>query len=185
MCIPKKYGGLGFKDLRAFNLAMLGKQAWRFLTRPHSLVARLYKASIVPPLEGSEFGGMGRELTTSGNCVAEGAGCGNGLGPDPRDAYTAAAARARVAATALSQPALLRRCWFSSAAQHRHIGCSPPHARRDLRGSVQRPSSTMPVSSYGRIARMQGSTILAKGPGSGCRKSLHRLFHAEEFIVIV
>ncbi|XP_019189974.1 PREDICTED: uncharacterized protein LOC109184427 [Ipomoea nil] len=27
LCIPKKYGGLGFKELRAFNLAMLGKQA--------------------------------------------------------------------------------------------------------------------------------------------------------------
>ncbi|XP_019197378.1 PREDICTED: uncharacterized protein LOC109191249 [Ipomoea nil] len=27
LCVPKKYGGLGFKELRAFNLAMLGKQA--------------------------------------------------------------------------------------------------------------------------------------------------------------
>ncbi|XP_019192732.1 PREDICTED: uncharacterized protein LOC109187030 [Ipomoea nil] len=41
---PKKFGGLGFKDLRAFNLAMLGKQGWRFLTNPQSLVARVYKA---------------------------------------------------------------------------------------------------------------------------------------------
>ncbi|XP_031110709.1 uncharacterized protein LOC116014887 [Ipomoea triloba] len=51
--IPKKYGGLGFMDLRAFNLAMLGKQAWRFLTRPHSLVARIYKARDAHELEGS------------------------------------------------------------------------------------------------------------------------------------
>ncbi|XP_031120872.1 uncharacterized protein LOC116024110 [Ipomoea triloba] len=36
------------QDLRAFNLAMLGKQAWRFLTRPHSLVARIYKARYYP-----------------------------------------------------------------------------------------------------------------------------------------
>ncbi|XP_031105088.1 uncharacterized protein LOC116009989 [Ipomoea triloba] len=43
-----KYGGLGFKDLRAFNLAMLGKQAWHFLTKPQSLVARIYKARYYP-----------------------------------------------------------------------------------------------------------------------------------------
>ncbi|XP_019171157.1 PREDICTED: uncharacterized protein LOC109166713 [Ipomoea nil] len=46
LCIPKKHGGLGFKDLRAFNLAMLGKQAWRLLTNTDSLVARVYKARI-------------------------------------------------------------------------------------------------------------------------------------------
>ncbi|XP_019191056.1 PREDICTED: uncharacterized protein LOC109185569 [Ipomoea nil] len=48
LCIPKKYGGLGFKELRAFNLAMLGKQAWRFLTQPQSLVSRVYKARYYP-----------------------------------------------------------------------------------------------------------------------------------------
>ncbi|XP_019162216.1 PREDICTED: uncharacterized protein LOC109158777 [Ipomoea nil] len=48
LCIPKKFGGLGFKDLRNFNLAMLGKQAWRFLTNPGSLPARIYKARYFP-----------------------------------------------------------------------------------------------------------------------------------------
>ncbi|XP_019183638.1 PREDICTED: uncharacterized protein LOC109178457 [Ipomoea nil] len=48
LCVPKKYGGLGFKDLHAFNIAMLGKQAWRMLTKPDSLVARVYKARYFP-----------------------------------------------------------------------------------------------------------------------------------------
>ncbi|XP_019177743.1 PREDICTED: uncharacterized protein LOC109172948 [Ipomoea nil] len=48
---PKKFGGLGFKDLRAFNLAMLGKQGWRFLTNPQSLVARVYKARYYPKID--------------------------------------------------------------------------------------------------------------------------------------
>ncbi|XP_031111814.1 uncharacterized protein LOC116015781 [Ipomoea triloba] len=44
LCIPKKFGSLGFKDLCAFNLAMLWKQGWRFLTKPQSLASRIYKA---------------------------------------------------------------------------------------------------------------------------------------------
>ncbi|XP_019168373.1 PREDICTED: uncharacterized protein LOC109164072 [Ipomoea nil] len=48
LCVPKKHGGLGFKDLRAFNLAMLGKQAWRLLTNTDSLVAKIYKARYYP-----------------------------------------------------------------------------------------------------------------------------------------
>ncbi|XP_019185275.1 PREDICTED: uncharacterized protein LOC109180242 [Ipomoea nil] len=54
LCAPKKYGGLGFKDLKAFNLAMLGKQAWRFLTNTDSLVSRVYKARYYPKLSFSE-----------------------------------------------------------------------------------------------------------------------------------
>ena len=41
---PKIHGGMGFKDLFAFNLAMLGKQGWKFITEPDSLVARNFKA---------------------------------------------------------------------------------------------------------------------------------------------
>ncbi|XP_019168824.1 PREDICTED: uncharacterized protein LOC109164731 [Ipomoea nil] len=45
---PKEIWGLGFKDLRAFNLAMLGKQAWRMLTNTNSLVSRVYQARYYP-----------------------------------------------------------------------------------------------------------------------------------------
>jgi len=45
---PKIHEGMGFKDLSAFNLAMLGKQGWKFITEPESLVARIYKAHYFP-----------------------------------------------------------------------------------------------------------------------------------------
>ncbi|XP_060966250.1 uncharacterized mitochondrial protein AtMg00310-like [Cannabis sativa] len=44
MCKSKNNGGLGFRNLHDFNLALLGKQGWRFLTRPESLVSRIFKA---------------------------------------------------------------------------------------------------------------------------------------------
>uniref|UniRef100_A0A803PFK2 Uncharacterized protein n=1 Tax=Cannabis sativa TaxID=3483 RepID=A0A803PFK2_CANSA len=44
LCYHKSEGGMGFRNLRDFNLAMLGKQGWRLLTNPDSLVARIFKA---------------------------------------------------------------------------------------------------------------------------------------------
>ena len=44
MCKSKIHRGMGFQNLHAFNLAMLAKQAWRLLTRPDSLISRIYKA---------------------------------------------------------------------------------------------------------------------------------------------
>jgi hypothetical protein len=40
---PKLQGGIGFRDLRMFNLAMLGKQGWRLIENPDSLCARVLK----------------------------------------------------------------------------------------------------------------------------------------------
>jgi len=44
----KSHGGMGFKDLSAFNLAMLGKQAWKFLSEPQSFVSGIFKARYFP-----------------------------------------------------------------------------------------------------------------------------------------
>jgi ribonuclease HI len=47
-CKQKTQGGMGFRNLRAFNEALLAKQGWRILTEPDSLMAKTLKAKYFP-----------------------------------------------------------------------------------------------------------------------------------------
>ena len=44
----KEKGGLGFRDLELFNLAMFAKQGWRLIKNLESFVARIMKAKYYP-----------------------------------------------------------------------------------------------------------------------------------------
>ncbi|KAF8413474.1 hypothetical protein HHK36_001461 [Tetracentron sinense] len=44
ICKSKESGGVGFRDLQAFNLSLLAKQGWRILNQPETLWVRVLKA---------------------------------------------------------------------------------------------------------------------------------------------
>lgn len=48
MSYAKSKGGLGFRNLHGFNIALLGKHIWNFMQHPNSLVARVFKARYFP-----------------------------------------------------------------------------------------------------------------------------------------
>lgn len=48
MCEARENGGLGYKNLHDFNLAMLAKQGWRLVNGENSFVTSIMKAQYFP-----------------------------------------------------------------------------------------------------------------------------------------
>lgn len=48
MCQPKSSGGLGFKNIKLFNLVLLAKEGWRLQMDYDSLVFKVLKAKYFP-----------------------------------------------------------------------------------------------------------------------------------------
>ncbi|GMI70435.1 hypothetical protein HRI_000712800 [Hibiscus trionum] len=48
ICLPKSAGGMGFKDLHDFNIALLGKQIWKLICEPDSLLGQIYRSKYFP-----------------------------------------------------------------------------------------------------------------------------------------
>ncbi|KAL0386175.1 UNVERIFIED_CONTAM: putative mitochondrial protein [Sesamum radiatum] len=72
LCRSRATGGLGFRELREFNWALLAKQGWRVLTRPTSLLSQVLKAKYFPTssFETAEMGSH-PSLTWRGICGAK------------------------------------------------------------------------------------------------------------------
>jgi len=48
VAMRKEYGGMGFRNLYGFNLAILGKQGWKLATNHDTIVSRVFKAKYFP-----------------------------------------------------------------------------------------------------------------------------------------
>ena len=54
LCAPKNCGGMGFKKLKEFNMALLAKQGWRLQQGHDTLVYKVLKARYFPTSDFSQ-----------------------------------------------------------------------------------------------------------------------------------
>ena len=48
LCLRREQGGIGFQNCHSFNLALLGKHGWNFISKPHTLASWLIKDKYFP-----------------------------------------------------------------------------------------------------------------------------------------
>ncbi|XP_074342549.1 uncharacterized protein LOC141680145 [Apium graveolens] len=88
LCAAKVQGGMGFKSLRDFNIALLGNQAWRLLSSPDKLVSRVFKVRYYPNGSfltaklGSSPSYIWRSVYEAQSLLSPGIGCRVGNGQD-------------------------------------------------------------------------------------------------------
>ena len=86
MCLPKSKGGMGFRDLKCFNTALLAKQSWRLLEGANTLLHDVFKAryfkhtSVLEALRGHDPSFTWRSIWGAKSLLIEGLGwkIGNG-----------------------------------------------------------------------------------------------------------
>lgn len=88
LCSSKFNGGMSFRNVRDFNVALLGNQAWRLLTQPDKLVSRIFKAryyvngSILTAQLGNNPSYIWRSILEAQSLLKQGIGCRIGNGQD-------------------------------------------------------------------------------------------------------
>lgn len=86
MSCRKSRGGMGFRNVHNFNLALLGSQGWRLLKYPNKLVSRVFKAKYYPKTSflnaeiGTNPSYIWRSIMEAKPLICKGVGCrvGNG-----------------------------------------------------------------------------------------------------------
>lgn len=88
LCMVKEAGGLGFKNLHQFNIAMLAKQGWRFINNSNPLVTSIMKVKYFPNTDfltaklGDNPSYMWRSIIVAQEVVQKGCRMSIGTGTD-------------------------------------------------------------------------------------------------------
>ena len=186
LCLPKALGGMGFRDLKVFNQALLARQGWRLLGDTDSLAYKVLKAryfkngTFIEALRGHDPSYVWRSIWGAKALLLEGLKWRVGDGQSISawgDAWLPGDSAARVPTPNLESPADLRvadiidheRMSWNEQALATHFGPDDMELIRELPLSERRPRdmqfwwpskdgifSTKTCYWLGRIGHVQG-----------------------------